>query len=175
MKGTLLMANNKKLTTAKNKLREIFYVDFLAQSYSNLYLSLNQTASTSSWKGRTPTFSNLPSSSSRTTVRFTSRRSMKTTLRVRLSLLVESKFQSFFIDQDTALHSEDVLNLGQLELIQETYGLYLMFRHWIRHYGSQRSQIAEGLFVQKLSRIISDLFERVAPSFTSSWSRNTSW
>lgn len=40
MRGTLLMAKNKKLTTAKNKLREIFYLEFLTQSYSNLYYYL---------------------------------------------------------------------------------------------------------------------------------------
>lgn len=69
--------------------------------------------------------------------------------------------QSFFIDQDTALHNEDVISLGQLELIYETYNLYMMFNRWVRHYGSQRNQLNEGLFTQKLTKTIGDFITNV--------------
>ena len=38
LKATLLMAKNQKLSKAKNKLREMFYIELLTQSFPKLYL-----------------------------------------------------------------------------------------------------------------------------------------
>jgi len=75
----------------------------------------------------------------------------------------EYKLQSFFIDQDTALRNDEVLDipLGQLELMCSVYDLYCYFTVWIKNYGAKHHTKKEELFHGKLIQIIGELFKKL--------------
>ncbi len=72
------------------------------------------------------------------------------------------KLQSFFIDQDTALHNEGMTTVGQMELVYEIYEMYLKFVRWAGRYNTKQTIKGLGeLFFRELSKTINLLCSQV--------------